>query len=384
MRRRYWGLSIFAIVFILVSACAAPSPGPAPAVTPIAPAPQAQPATTTISAHDTVWQKIVEQGRKEGVVVMYSSTLLAGDVSVALTEAFRNRYGIRLDILPSRGADNYERLKTEQRMGQKVADIAQSSSMFMLMLKGESMLAPVIDLPTLREKGNWLLHPLDDDPEGYFLAFKRTWYAPFINTNLVKPNQEPQSLQDFLKPQWKGKMIMSDPRTGSGSYVYYTPLVQRRIIDWSYVKDLGKQEMKYERNISAANELLMRGEVSVNIIGDSGDSPAKIAMGAPMKAISLKEGDVFVGTFFGMVAGTPHPNATKVFMNWFLSQEGMAVYANVAKQETLRKDVPNLMPQDAIPPSPTAPKIAVSMDNTVEAEKLFREGFMASLLGLKR
>ena len=85
-----------------------------------------------------------------------------------------------------------------------------------------------------------------------------------------------------------------------------------------------------------------------------------------------------------MVDGAPHPNATKVFMNWFLSQEGMDIYAKVAKLETLRKDVPNLMPKEVIPPSATAPKIAITMEDLEQAEELFRKGFMADLLGLKR
>lgn len=370
MRKHYWGLSLFAIVFILVSACATPSPGPAPAttsvVTPVAPAPQAQPATTTASSQDTEWQKIVAQGKKEGMVVV-QNTIFSGDIGVALSNAFKEKYGIRLEFVVSRGGESYERLKTEKRSGQRAASLVQASGLYMLAMKNDGLLTPVNDLPALREKDVWSVHPLYTDPAGYILLFYKTLMGPYINTKIVKPGQEPQSIFDLLKPEWKGKLVVSDPRTGSGTYWYYTTLVNRKAIDWNYVKSLGQQDLTYERNASAAMDQLMRGQASINLIGFGSTSGVLVDAGAPIKAISLKEGDVFDLAGISMVDGAPNPNATRVFMNWLLSKEGMTIWANIAKQETLRKDVPNLLPKDVIPPSTTVPKIGITMEDLAQA-----------------
>ena len=36
-------------------------------------------------------------------------------------------------------------------------------------------------------------------------------YGILINTDLVKPADEPKSWQDLLDPKWKGKIVMFDP-----------------------------------------------------------------------------------------------------------------------------------------------------------------------------
>ena len=41
----------------------------------------------------------------------------------------------------------------------------------------------------------------------------------------------------------------------------------------------------------------------------------------------------------GIVKNPPHPNAMKVFVNWFLGKEGQEFYAKVMKQGTRRLDV---------------------------------------------
>ena len=41
----------------------------------------------------------------------------------------------------------------------------------------------------------------------------------------------------------------------------------------------------------------------------------------------------------GIVKNPPHPNAMKVFVNWFLGKEGQEFYVKVMKQGTRRLDV---------------------------------------------
>jgi ABC-type Fe3+ transport system substrate-binding protein len=40
-----------------------------------------------------------------------------------------------------------------------------------------------------------------------------------------------------------------------------------------------------------------------------------------------------------LIKGGPHPNATKVFLNWFLGQEGQETYSRAMGQTTRRLDV---------------------------------------------
>ena len=70
---------------------------------------------------------------------MYSFNLV-GDVGVSVTKAFKERYGITLDLITGRGAEFVERLKTERRMGRVVADAADGSALHLVIMKNEALL----------------------------------------------------------------------------------------------------------------------------------------------------------------------------------------------------------------------------------------------------
>ena len=42
----------------------------------------------------------------------------------------------------------------------------------------------------------------------------------------------------------------------------------------------------------------------------------------------------------GMLASAPHPNASKVFLNWVLSREGQMAFQKITKENSLRVDIP--------------------------------------------
>ena len=315
---------------------------------------------------------------------MASSGNFSGDIAIAVTKAFRERTGIQLEILSSLGSANIERIKTEKRYGQMVTDLVSASPIQLKLLKSEGLLAVETDMPVFQERDTWLVNPLNLDPKGQMLAYERVWTGPYVNTKLVKEAEWPTSLFDLLKPAWKGKMVMSDPRTGSGVYRYYIPFVRLGIIDWEYLKAFGRQEVMLVKNNRAAIVEVAKGAVLFTPMGTSGPNAAIVQEGAPVKALSMKEGDLFDVNAFSAVEGSPHPNAAKVFINWFFSKEGQTMYANVAQHGPLRKDTPNFVPKEVIPPNPSVRKIEITDEDSQQAENLLREGFIAKLMGLQR
>ena len=216
---------LMALSFIL--ACAStitPAPPSAKSI-PATPVPAASPASNLAptASQDTNWSKVVEAAKKEGMLV-FQNSVFGGDIGMAVASAFKERYRIRLELVVSLGSESIERIKTEKRSGQRAASLVQNSGLQMLVMKNDGLLAPVKDLPSLQEKDVWSIHPGETDPSGYIIQFYKTLMGPYINTKLIKPGQEPQSIFDFLKPGWKGQMVISDPRTGSGTYWYYTTL----------------------------------------------------------------------------------------------------------------------------------------------------------------
>ena len=109
------------------------------------------------------------------------------------------------------------------------------------------------------------------------------------------------------------------------------------------MRELVKQEPFITRDQRLQAESLARGKYAV-AIGVQPDIQAEfIKMGARIQTIIPEEG-AWLGGGPGLIAAfskAPHPNAAKVFINWFLSKEGQTLYSRTARAESARLDVPN-------------------------------------------
>lgn len=101
--------------------------------------------------------------------------------------------------------------------------------------------------------------------------------------------------------------------------------------------------------------------------------------GAPIKILQFKEGyQASVGEVMAMVSKAPHPNATRLFLSWFLSGEGLKVYAEAASRTTNRKDVPDFTPQAARSDPSTG--VYLKFDEYPKIQEMYSGGFLVKLL----
>lgn len=331
-------LTVTFLFVLLLGSCAPtaiPSPGPAP-TTPQATQPSAAkpPAPT---AQDSALTRLIKAARKEGRITVYAFAL-TGDLGIALSKGFENRYSIKVDIVTGRGAEFVERVKTERRVGNVTADLTEFSLVHSTNLKLAGATVSSSDIPVLQEKDVWLINPLNGDPEGHLLAYRTQIIGPYMNTNLVKPGEEPKSLKDFLNPKWDGKIIGPDPNFSGGSYQYLIPLLDDKKIDLDTIKALGLKA-KFTTGTKQVSEALARGEYALGLMTTDLDAGSFLAEGAPMKAIAVQEGIAALISTMSRINGGPHPNAAKLFMNWMLSPEGQTLYGSGAKVASVRKDV---------------------------------------------
>ncbi len=322
---------VVSVALLMVLAGCTPNSVPVPTLTPIPPklAPaESVLSTNSQSTQEATWAKVVEAARKENQLTFYSVTLFSGDAGIAVAKAFKDRYGITVNFLQGRGADWLERLKVERRIGQQVADAIYASVTHMINIRNEGLLEAVPELPMLREKNIWNVDPMGLDSEGYMIGLYVGLYAPGINTKLVKPEEEPKSLNDLLHPRWKDKKIaIADPRVSSQLYLYFVPLVNSKAIDWNFVKQLYKQTPVVVIGGGDLDTGLARGDFPIGIINPDSRLAPLLTEGAPVRQISLKEGDIANPNVFGKVKNGPHPNAARVFMNWMISDEGQELFS---------------------------------------------------------
>ena len=371
------------LVASLLTGCS-PSAQP-PATT--APAPQVNPTVQTpaakqVSPEEIAWNKIVEIAKKQGTVTFYTTAPFIGDVNVVLSDAFKKRFGITLNIIVASGGSTWgERLKTEKRMGQQVGDVLFTSLSWAMNFKADGLTAAAPDLPVLKRKDIWRVNPLHVDTEGHLLLVMINEHHPFANANLLKPKDEPTSYYDFLQPKWKGKkIIVEDPRVSSLEYLHFTPLVNAGAMKWEFFADLAKQEPLLSLPAGGTEAVLSRGEAIVSLSSPDLLIAPLVLQGIPLKSLSMKEGDTANVSPMLLLNGAPHPNAARLFINWFLEGEGAAI---LAKEGTLvtNSTVPDMRPDIIKSKSPK--QHVITLKDAEDMGKLQREGLVTKLLGLK-
>ena len=289
------------------------------------------------------WDKTVEAAKKEGKVVV--SLPASAELRKMTEEVFKQRYGIEVEVVTGRGAAIIRRIADESKAGIRYFDIhIGGSSSLVTGLLAEGILEPIepwLILPEVKDAKNWWGgHMWVDHGSRYIYAFQAyltesMWY----NSNLLRP-EEARSYDDFLNPKWKGKIGYLDPRTpGAGDSNWsYMWMVKGE----DYLKKLAAHNLFIGRDQRVLAENLAKGKIALVIGLTHYTFLPFIRAGLPVKPLpSPKEGTY--GTAgsgnLSIVKNPPHPNATKVFVNWLLGKEGQEVFTKAIGQATRRLDV---------------------------------------------
>ncbi|MBI2987333.1 MAG: extracellular solute-binding protein [Deltaproteobacteria bacterium] len=352
------------VIFCLTAILALASGAPAPA----------------ISAEGAAWQKVVEAAQREGVVNYYSYPF-TGTAGVQVTKAFKDKYGVQLEITTGRVPIMVERVRMEQKSKSYVADAFDASGAGIITLKNDGLLESVAEaLPVLKEKDKFVRSPIEDPPEAQLLTVMRTHNGFWINTNLVKPEQEPKSFYDLLDPKWKGKMFLNNPLYASAPDSNMMVFVRAKVLAEDYFIKLYKSAaLGGPGGSREAVDKLVRGEFAIVGPVSAVDAMRPFLGGAPIKPLDLKEGTMFRVTRWAATKNGPHPNATKVFINWLLSKEGQLVATKALGLDGVRNDIPSVMPFRF-----TGPLLIETSELVLLSDKHYSEQYLAKLLGLKR
>jgi ABC-type Fe3+ transport system substrate-binding protein len=277
------------------------------------------------------WDKIVEAAKKEGKVV--ASIPPTPELRKLMEIAFSRRYGIATEFVPARGGAIIQRMVSEARANTQYFDLHIGGTESVITgLLPENVLDPVdpyLILPEVRDpKYWWGGHIYVDNAKRYiynFVAYQTV--SLWSNPNDYKPN-EFKSFDDLLNPKLQGKIGISDPRTpGSGSsmwsYMHY-------IKGEEYLKKLVAQKLFITRDLRLLAENLARGKIALTSgIGYSEFQPF-IKANLPVAPLPVPKEGLYVSGGYGhltILKNPPHPNATRVFVNWLLSRDGQEVFA---------------------------------------------------------
>ena len=297
----------------------------------------------TGQAAQSEWNRIVETGKREGKVVV--SVPASAELRKEIEKTFKQRFGIETELIAGRAASIVGKIQQEAKAGVYNFDVHMGGSESMVTgLLSENLLEPfepAIVLSEVKDPKNWWGgHIWVDNAKRYIYSSQayqteNIWY----NTEQVKP-EEIRSFNDLLNPKWSGKIGYLDPRTpGSGTSIW-SFLWQLK--GETYLKQLADQKLFLSRDQRVLAESLAKRKIALVVGLTYYSFVPYLKAGLPVKPLPNPRDEVYVSGGSGhltIIKGAPHPNATKVFVNWFLGKEGQEVFGKAMGQGTRRFDV---------------------------------------------
>jgi iron(III) transport system substrate-binding protein len=357
-----WFIRCLAAVLMLVSGCA-----PAaltPTATPVAAPGQGEvpkPATTsapvaptqaTPSTGDASWDELTRQAKQEGELVVFLGRAGTRELRDAFP-VFEQKFGIKVTQVAGSGDENADKVLAERQTGIYTGDLWMGGlttiNTRLLPAKVFDPLEPQLILPEVKDKSAWFKDSFSwGDPDKKYTFLFSASPAPLfsINTNLAKPG-DISSLWDLLDPKWKSKIVSRDPTSagtgGNTAYFYFHPQLGQDFLKRLYTE----QDVTVMSDARQAAESLALGKFAIYLLGSGTDVLELHDQGLPVvdQYGPFKEGARIASGGTGSISifnHAAHPNAARLFINWWLSKEGQVTAQKANPQaQSLRVDIPN-------------------------------------------
>jgi len=269
------------------------------------------------------------KAQQEGKVNLYANITAVEPIMEAFAAATRVQ-GIYTRVDTSKFLAT---VVTEHEAGKLQADVLQGPVPILEMLKEKGVLASYKS-PAAAGYPDWAT---GDDA---IVQFGIEYVAPIYNKELLKPADAPKRYEDLADPKWKNQIVMPDPASHATTICWLVGLKEHKIF--------GGDEawLKFVKGLAANKPMFVKS---------FGPTPAPVESGEKLLAISMPKyiitkapaplDWVRVETLLGtpramaVAAKAPHPEAARVFLDYWLSKDAMRLLADKVGEYVLAPGV---------------------------------------------
>jgi iron(III) transport system substrate-binding protein len=272
----------------------------------------------------------IEAAKKEGKLVFWHSEQEADVVKFA--KVFSDKYGIKTEwerLLPGKALPKLEAGLKSNSLDLDLWWVSDAGIMYEQQQKGR--LLQYVS-PHMKDYGP----EFKSSPEGYWTTYFFQCGPIMWSSKFVKQEDAPKKWLDLLDPKWKGQVGFQDSTSGSMYNWWY---LLRDIVPKDYFDRLVKNQPRAYGSSTQLMDDVQRGEIKIGGRVSIFQYIKALRANQPVEMVLPSEGNPNNIQVVGILAGTKRPNAAKVFLDYFLSQEGQKAWNEIQGSWSARKDV---------------------------------------------
>ena len=281
-------------------------------------------------------EKVIEGTKTEQVLkLQWLAGRLDGEAGLRpMLAAMNKRYGTNVKLQYTPGPDFPTMLN---KISQEKAAGVPSSSDISLMAASHTAIGLKTELLRKIDWGSILERPAPSDanvnriaPEGVAVMIASRIIGITYNTNLVKGEDIPISMEDVFKPKWKGKIVSTPFGVG------LTQFAAKDLLGYEYMKNYAQRLARHIGGLTACSNVdrISSGEFAMMVFDCGQDDTLRYQKrGAPLGHATVKEVAETIQLHMGVPVHAQHPNGAILFINFLHTQEGQALQWEHARHD---------------------------------------------------
>ncbi len=264
------------------------------------------------SAGESALSAHLEGAKKEGSLTWYA-TMNVTDAK-KIVDAFEKKYPfLKVNLYRAGSARLLNRLASEYRAGSHIADVAETNILESYFFQKKGYFEPY------RSPEAKFFPPQFKDANGFWVANYLNFYIIAYNTRMVSRANAPRGYEDLLNPRWKNAIgLKDDSIRWYGALLEYMGAEKGK----SFMRKLAAQEPSmFKGSYGLISELVAAGEVAMGVVLAATVESLKNDKKAPIDWESSVEPAATSIVGLHLLSKAPHPNAAKLFIDFFLSAE---------------------------------------------------------------
>ena len=276
-------------------------------------------AATPVQAQGAL-DAMIAAAQAEGSLMVYHTSPMP--IIESTFRAFEKKYGIKVQNYHATGNPLTVRFSSEAAAGQMIADVIYASDT-----------TSYLRFPELFQQLTSENYPgydrLPDEARldsNLAISPSQTSFSMFYNTRRLARADVPMKWMEVTDSKWKGQAMLVDPRS-SATYraaFYALRKVQPQLL--TRIRDLAPRLVE---SGTPAVQQLAAGTASFAFMGYPSHATPLMAKKAPVQWETIEGPELTRGVWVGAAKG-PHPNAARLFLHFFTSDEGQQLYCKAS------------------------------------------------------